>query len=342
VPYGIDSNQKTSGKMTRNLIRSLAAVAGLSVALAACDGTGPERPSGVTLLLTDAPGNVDEAWVKIDRVYMQGTGGQTDLLSAQSEWIELTSLAGHTTATLAEGVATPPGTYGQMRFIVTEAYLVSGGKTYATVAAQNSGIEADGLLHIPSVQQTGFKVSMPDGGFTVPEAEIPVTVVVDFDVVESFGQQAGQSGRWVMRPSLRATYAAVSGEIEGVITLAKDEDGEPLVSFPAAEACGGIALDFTNFTPQAIGPDDAVVSGEVTAQEEGAEYAMTFVAPALYTMSYKDSFVIHVEDGEDAGDYQVSFEAEASPHQVTVPEAESVTVDYRITGIACEKIVDEG
>jgi hypothetical protein len=325
--------------MTRNLMRSLAAVAGLSVALAACDGTGPERPSGVTLLLTDAPGNVDEAWVKIDRVYMQGTGGQTDLLPAQSEWIELTSLAGHATATLAEGIATPPGTYGQMRFIITEAYLVSGEKTYATLAAQDNGIEADGILHIPSVQQTGFKVSMPDGGFTVPEADIPVTIVVDFDVVESFGQQAGQSGRWVMRPSLRATYAAVSGQIEGTVTLATDEAGEPLVSFPAADVCGGVELDLTRFTPQALGPDDAVVSGEVSAQ---GPYTMTFVAPAHYTMAYKSSFEFHVDDGDDAGDYKVSFVADALPPQVTVPEAGTVTVDYTITGVTCEKIIDEG
>jgi hypothetical protein len=333
--------------MTRNLIRSLAAVAGLSVSLAACDGTGPERPSGVTLLLTDAPGNVDEAWVKIDRVYMQGTGGQTDLLSEQSKWIELTALAGETTETLVAGKIIPPGTYGQMRFIVTEALVIAkGGTAYATEAADFEDFPTDhpfdgtldGVLHGPSFAQTGIKVNMPDGGFTV-EGNEGTIIVVDFDVAESFGQQAGASGMWVMHPSLRATELVVSGNIRGDVALGVDAEDNP-VQFPAAETCGGRQLAITDFVPQAV-RGETKASGEVSSD---GSYLIAYVHPVEYAMTYQPGFEFNVkdDDGTVQSSWKVAFEADPSKAEVTVPQAGSVTVDYTITGLTCEEIINEG
>jgi hypothetical protein len=327
--------------MTRNLIRSLAAVAGLSVALAACDGTGPERPAGVTLLLTDAPGNVEEAWVKVDGVYLQGTGGQSWLLEEQSDWIELTALAGETTETLVQGVVIPPGTYGQMRFIVTEAYLkTKDGRVYAMPGSDlPDGVTAVGVLHGPSFAQTGIKVGMPDGGLTVAEGNEGTIIVVDFDVAESFGQQAGASGMWVMHPSLRATELTLSGNIEGHVELAVDSENNP-IPFPAAATCGDRELAITDFVPQAI-RGETKASGAVGT--DGA-YIIAYVHPTDYEMSYKEGFTFDVTDDDNnvLSSWSVGFDAEPTLAEVTVPEGGSVTVDYTLRSVTCDEIIDEG
>jgi hypothetical protein len=318
--------------MTRNLIRSLATVAGLSVALGACDGTGPDRPAGVTLLLTDAPANLAEAQIKVDRVYMQGTGGQTDLVTTQSDWINLIELAGEVTETLVEGVPVPPGSYNQMRMIVTEAYIrTHDDEVYAMPGTTlPPGVTATGVLHGPSFAQTGIKVNMPDGGLTVDEGA--TILVIDFDVERSFGQRAGASGRWVLHPTLRATDITLSGNIVGDIVLAEG------VEFPDVddpELCGGHAVAFTTFVPTA----DA---GEMFATglvEEDGSFTMSYVHPATYDMGYENEVILNAAD---EGSWVVTFQASADPSSATVPQAGSVTVQYTIEDMTCAFVEAEG
>jgi hypothetical protein len=314
--------------MTRNLIRSLAAVAGLSVSLAACDGTGPERPSGVTLLLTDAPANLAEAQIKVDRVYMQGTGGQTDLVTEQSDWINLIDLAGEVTETLVEGVPVPPGSYNQMRMIVTQAYIVThDDEVYAMPGTDlPEGVTATGVLHGPSFAQTGLKVNMPAGGLTVDEGA--TILVIDFDVARSFGQQAGASGRWVLHPTLRATDITLSGNIVGQIAL-EDE-----VEFPDADVCGGHAVGFTTFVPLA---DAGEMFATGLVEEDGA-YTMYHVHPVTYDMGYESEAILH---SDDDGAWVVTFDASADPSSVTVPQSGSATVNYTIHGATCAFVEPE-
>ena len=81
----------------RKLLWTLAAMA-----LAACDGgstTGSGAPR-LTIRLHDAPGDVEEAWVKVDQIYLQGTS-EADSTSGRvvlsgegtGEWIDLLTLA---------------------------------------------------------------------------------------------------------------------------------------------------------------------------------------------------------------------------------------------------------
>lgn len=61
----------------------------------------------------------------------------------------------------------------------------------------------DGTLIMPSVAQAVLKVNLPgDRLFVDGNAQ---TLLVDFDVSQSFGQQAGESGSWVMHPVIQAT-----------------------------------------------------------------------------------------------------------------------------------------
>jgi hypothetical protein len=180
--------------------------------LAACqDATGNDT-TPVTVLLTDAPGDVLEAWVTISEIYLQGDdsdeaseGGRVTLLSEPFE-TDLVTLVGDF-ATMVDGFEVPSGTYGQLRFVVDGGYLVvddgGDGLVYATPGYElPEGVEADGELMCPSCSHSGLKVTMP-GGLVLDGTA--ATLVVDFSVEDSFGHEAGQSGKWVMHPSLKTT-----------------------------------------------------------------------------------------------------------------------------------------
>jgi hypothetical protein len=178
--------------------------------LAACRDVGGTDTTPLTIVLTDAPGDVLEAVVTIREIYLQGgidstdTAGRVTLLS-EPVTTDLLTLAG-SFATLVDALEVPSGTYGQLRFVLDGAYLRvedgAGEAVYATPGYAEAPAQVDGELKCPSCSQSGLKVSMP-GGISLSGAA--QTLVVDFDVAESFGHEAGQSGKWVMHPSLKAT-----------------------------------------------------------------------------------------------------------------------------------------
>lgn len=191
----------------------LAVLATVLAGLSACQDTGGNDPTRLTVLLTDAPGDVMEAVVTISEIYLQG--GDDDNSSAgrvtlRSEPVttDLLTLAG-TFATLVDAIEVPSGSYGQLRFVIEGAYLkvdaVGGPLVYATSGYTEAPAQVDGDLHCPSCGQSGLKVSFP--GAIVLEGSAQ-TLIVDFDVSESFGHEAGQSGKWVMHPSLKAATPA--------------------------------------------------------------------------------------------------------------------------------------
>ena len=199
-----------------------------ALVMGACDdgGTGGNGDARVSIRLTDAPGDLDEAWVRIDRIYLMGgpadsaQGGRVDLLTTATGWVNLLTLSGGRTAELVNGFVVPAGTYRELRFVVCEAYVVTNdGEVFATPQAElPAGVTADGTLQVPSGCSSGLKVKFPSD---VPvELENDATILsVDFDVSQSFGHQAGNSGRWVMRPVLTATEVGVSGGIAGTNTI---------------------------------------------------------------------------------------------------------------------------
>jgi len=203
----------------RRLIR-LSLMAGL---VACSDSSGPGGSSRVTVLLKDAPGDVLEAVVTIDQIYLQGGDGEgeegsgrqnllaapvtVDLLTLADDWM-----------TLVDGVDIPAGKYGQLRFVVSGAYVrveeATGDRIYATsadYAGLPDGAEVGGNLIAPSFNSSGLKVNFT-GGLTVDEE---TTLLVDFDVAESFGHQAGQSGNWVMHPVLKGSIVEPAAALRG-------------------------------------------------------------------------------------------------------------------------------
>lgn len=169
-------------------------------ALAACEGQSPTGTTSFSVMLKDAPGDVQKAVVTISEVSLVGSGG-VQVLNQTPTTVDLLTLAA-TATTLVQGVEVPSGSYSQLRFKITGACLAvddgSGGSAvYATTGydATPCGTAAPGTLQAPSYAESGLKVTMAAGALELTGPE--QIVLVDFDVSQSFGHEA--SG-WVMHP----------------------------------------------------------------------------------------------------------------------------------------------
>jgi hypothetical protein len=294
-----------------------------ALAMAACDGgTGANGDARVSIRLTDAPGDLKEAWVKIDRIYLKGGqadsagGGSVDLLTTGTDWVDLLTLSGGRTAELVSGAVVPAGRYSELRLVVCEAYVIArNGDLYATSDTElPAGVTADGTLQVPSGCSSGFKVKF-QGDDPVELASESTIMTVDFDVSQSFGHQAGNSGRWVMHPVLHATAVGFAGGIGGTVGVAQG------VALPT---CGGAAVAVTAFVPQATAGTETFTS----AVAADGRYAIT-VAPGTYSMGYAPA--LSFANGDS-----LMVTAAPSAASATVASGGTATVDYSITAATCK------
>lgn len=252
-----------------------------ALALGACssDTTGPSGNAGrLTIQLTDSPGEVAGAFITIDHITLIGTttDGQSKTLTfqpAQSGFINLLDLAGGQVLNVVNGAEVPAGQYTEMRLYLDDAYVrLADGRVLATSGATlPGGVTSAGELKCPSCSQSGYKVKFMNGGLTI-DADETTTVLLDFDVGQSFVHQAGQSGMWIMSPVLRATTNAVSfGKLTGTVALAQ---GVTLGT------CGGAAVNLASFAPVLTLNGDTYTGTVTTAG------ALTFatLVPGLYVL----------------------------------------------------------
>ena len=295
-----------------------------ALAMGACDGgTGGSGDARVSIRLTDAPGDLKEAWVRVDRIYLKGGPadsargrGGVDLLTTRTDWVNLLTLSGGRTAELVNGAVVPAGRYSELRFVVCEAYVVEkDGDVYATSQAQlPAGVTADGQLQVPSGCSSGIKVKFPNDQPVELESDATI-LTVDFDVSQSFGHQAGNSGRWVMHPVVHATAVGFAGGIAGTVAVAQG------VTLPA---CGGSPVAVTAFVPQAV----AGTSTFTSAVGTDGRYRIT-VAPGTYTMGYAPA--LSFANGDS-----LMVTAAPSAASATVASGGTATVDYSITAATCK------
>lgn len=306
--------------MTVRILR-LCLASALAVAPLACEGgtTGPGGTASVSVLLTDAPGNVAHFWVRIDEIYLQGTpaaeGGRVVLLDQPTDLIDLVPLNG-STFQLVDDITIPAGIYNQLRIVIGEAILeTEEGEVFSTgglETAQNG--PANGDLNCPSCGSSGFKVKLPGGALHLEsEGEL---LVLDFDVLQSVGRERGASRMWVMNPLVTATELEASGAIHGEVALAEG------VEFEGCEGVRTIADFVPLATPEA--DPEAARSGSV---EVDGSYAIGFVPPGTYLLGY--------EPEVEFDDEILEFVAEASEPTVVVPSGGVTVADYAITSAAC-------
>jgi hypothetical protein len=224
------------GRMTR-----WTAALALVGAIAGCDDATDARFGSVSILLTDAPGEVVEAWVTITDIYLQGRGGEDDppggrvyLMQGGDETHELLSLS-NSVAELVSGQEVPTGHYGQLRVVLSGGCIVTaGGEVYASSTGYDLCGARTGTLHMPSFGQSGAKVLLH--GLQVTSGE--QAILLDFDVSQSFGHQAGASGMWVMNPVIHGAEVTLTSGV--AVTLGAGE-----VTLPEGFGLGDFSATLT-------------------------------------------------------------------------------------------------
>ena len=303
-------------RRTRRASLNLFAALGLALTGAACsDSTGNAANGKITVLLTDAPGDVKSAVVTISQIYLQGNPDGDDassrvILRDTPITTDLLTLA-NSTAELVKDMTVPAGTYGQLRFVVTGGYVevenVGGTTSIFASSPDYAGLPAGatvaGSLQMPSYASSGLKVKLPDGHVTLGTEQ--TVVLVDFDVSQSFGKEAGGSSKWVMTPVVTATELAFSGSLK--VTLAKD----PALTLPTISG-----------TPVTLGQFKATITKAGGTPEElpltDADNDGVFEASTRYLA---------------AGDYSVDFVAPAGITSFTTTPAHPATVSV-VSGVA--------
>lgn len=210
------------------------------VAFTACDSTDPQGTTRLSVLLTDAEGDVAQAVVKIDRLELVGGSGGPLLLD-DSGWIgDLTDLTNEF-VDLVDDVVIPSGSYSQLRVIISEACIgveaADGAPDAVYVSAGATEVSCEGTeageLHMPSLSQTGIKVIF-QGPIQVQGGQ--KILLIDFDVAESFGKEAGGSERWVMNPTIHGVELEFSSSVNLTVELGTGVtlDGKTFEEFDAS------------------------------------------------------------------------------------------------------------
>ena len=175
----------------------------------ACEDTGPAGGdfTSVTVLLTDAPGDVVHVWVDIGEIYLQGNeedenaGGRLTLFTGPSGPLDLLELIDD--PALLNNVVIPAGRYGQLRVVIEGAAIeLEEEGVFATTGFDPPGETAvTGQLVCPSCNTSGFKVLLQGRELDLVDDE--ELLVLDFDTGESFLREAGMSGRWIVTPVIK-------------------------------------------------------------------------------------------------------------------------------------------
>lgn len=202
----------------RRAVGSAVAALALVVSLTSCDAATGLRTGMVSLYLTDAPGDVRAAVVTIEEIYLTSGDEENPRVTLRDIpfTTDLLTLA-DSTHLLLEDAEIPAGSYGQLRFVISGAYLEVEGEGGASEIYASSpsyaglpvGATVTGELQMPSLAQSGLKVNLPGDALVVAPDGV-VSLVVDFDVAQSFGKLAGGSGKWVMSPVLQGFVPAAA------------------------------------------------------------------------------------------------------------------------------------
>ena len=322
------------------MIRSLRITLCLSlVALAACaETTAPRDGVRLSVFLTDAPGDV-RVWASFSDIYLQGDGGRTHLLDAPTDLIEVTALVG-VVEELVGDLVLPMSSAGQLRVVVDQAVLEDGeGNVFALGGAEHpDGLQTTGPLRCPSCSQSGLKVRMVhESDDVVLDSEV-ATLLLDFDVSQSFGKAAsrGGSAAWIMSPVIIGTLTeASSGGGDEIIPQGMVRGLVQLPFFSTVPQCPpGMPRDLGSFVPTAemegVTDDEGNPLVRTGSTDAGGRFEVPFLAPGTYELG---NSVVEFET------HRLVFSARAVPGLVSLAENQVVEgVTYQVASMACEAL----
>lgn len=174
------------------------------------DGNTNSTKGTLQVYLTDAPGDYEAVWIDIEEVRIHVNDDENIELEDEG-WItisdepmrvNLLELTNGEFEVLGE-TELEEGMYSQIRVILGE----------------DNEIVKDGVTHsldTPSAQQSGLKLNVN----TEIEGSEVYTLLLDFDASRSI-VEAGNSGKFLLKPVIRAVAFAETGAIEGNIEPAE-------------------------------------------------------------------------------------------------------------------------
>jgi hypothetical protein len=309
---------------------SLLALATSCAFLTACDSdpAGPGDGARLSIYLTDAPGDVERAWVEIVEISVRSGDDRETFVPEVVGLIELTDLVDELQL-LVDDEELEPGDLDEIRLVIGDGVLeAKSGEVYVLGNPDlPDDLEATGELQCPSCQQSGIKIKISNDDLELEEGDF--ALILDFDVAQSFGHRAGNSGRWVMHPVIHGELVAVEDvddnldDVEGVVVAG-------VVTVP--ECPVGSPRSIEDFVPTATAQTlvddegDPIVRTGVVAPN-GA-FSIGGMEPDTYTLGFQDEF--------DYGTHILTFNALVVPAEVTVTEDGSVVVAaFTLTSAVC-------
>jgi hypothetical protein len=184
------------------------------------------------------------------------------------------------------------GQYTQMRLIIGN-YPNPDNHPFANYLITNSETPVVHELKIPSGYKTGFKIS---NGFTI-NADQQTELILDFDATRSV-IQAGSSGQWLLKPTVKASEEEGYAIIEGRVT-----DGVE----PTPSGIDGVLVTVQKYDATANDPKDEVeIIASTLTDSNGSEngHFKLFVKPLAENEHYN----------------LVAFTAGKSPDFLTISE----------------------
>jgi hypothetical protein len=217
--------------------------------------------------LTDGPleaENVSEVVISISKVEVSGPEGWVLVKEYETpKAINLLELQGGETFFLDE-TELASGQYNQVRFGLSTPEENDDPAHYIKF-----NDESTEEITVPSGTQTGYKIV---GGFSIPDGGV-TSVIIDFDVRKSV-VKAGNSGKYILKPTLRLIEDSNVGSIKG--TVSGEYDGSLVVY---AYNSGEYNENETEPNSDGVVFANAVTSSNVDAD---SNYNLAFLASGSY------------------------------------------------------------
>ncbi len=170
----------------------------LSFSFYACKKKDPDGRSHITVKMTDAPGAYDAVIVNVKSVVVVTDKGQTEL-PVNGGPIDILRFRMGKDTILADADI-PAGTIQQVRFVLND----TGNRVVI------NGVSYD--LTTPSGQTSGVKLNVNE----TLAPDVAYTMRLDFDAAQSIVLTG--SGKYILKPVIRAISTAVSGALTGTVS----------------------------------------------------------------------------------------------------------------------------
>ena len=174
-----------------------------------CSDDNVNGGAGIKLNLVDAPGEYSKVKIQIIDVQYNSSEDEEGWRSFESftdpVTVDLLTLTNGESLSLADEII-EPGVLKQIRLVLGEENEV--------VFKDESGVDILPATHLdtPSSQQSGLKLNLNE----VLEPGFSYAFILDFDVQKSV-VEAGNSGKFILKPVIRVSSVATSGSIKGKV-----------------------------------------------------------------------------------------------------------------------------